>query len=186
MKRLIFLTGRPGVGKTTVLLRAVDELKARGVRVGGMVSREVRRAGVRVGFEIVDIATGRRGWLAHVNQPTGPKVGKYRVNLQDLNGVGASSILNAIGNADVIVIDEVGPMELYSREFKDAVRAAMESGKALLGTIHFRARDPLITSIKAREDSKIIEVTRENRGRLHVAIVNEVLRLLEGRAEPSG
>ncbi|NIR86609.1 NTPase [Candidatus Bathyarchaeota archaeon] len=179
MKRLIFVTGRPGIGKTSVLLRAVDILKARGYKISGMISREVRKGGARVGFEIVDFETGRRGWLAHVNQPTGPQVSKYRVNLNDLNVIGARSILNAVAKADVVVVDEIGPMELFSPAFKEAVVQAIRSEKPVLGTIHHRAKDPLITSIRSREDSEILEVTYKNRGNLHNFIVRRIEECLE-------
>jgi len=179
LKRLIFITGRPGIGKTSVLLRAVDALKTKGYKVGGMVSREVRKGGVRVGFEIVDFETGRRGWLAHVNQPTGPQVSKYRVNLNDLNVIGASSILNAVAKADVIVVDEIGPMELFSPAFKEAVTQAMKSEKPVLGTVHQNARDPLITAIRATKDAEILEVTYENRGNLHNLIIDKIAQFLQ-------
>ncbi len=179
MKRLIFITGRPGIGKTSVLLRAVDVLKTRGYRVGGMISREVREGGVRVGFEIVDFETGRRGWLAHVNQPTGPQVSKYRVNLNDLNAIGASSVLNAVANADVVAVDEIGPMELFSPAFKEALTQAIGSEKPMLGTIHHRARDPLINAIRAREDAEILRVSYENRRSLHNLIINKVVQFVQ-------
>ena len=179
MKRLVFVTGRPGVGKTSVILRAVDVLKAKGHKVGGMISREVRERGVRVGFEIVDFNTGQRGWLAHIAQSTGPQIGKYRVNLGDLNVIGASSIINALRDADIIVVDEIGPMELFSPEFRKAVDQARESGKPVVGTIHFRARDSLINAIRAREDAEILEVTYENRESLHNVIISKVVQSLE-------
>ena len=179
MKRHIFITGRPGIGKTSVLLKAVGVLKTRGYKVGGMVSREVRESGVRVGFEIIDFETGRKGWLAHVNQPTGPQVSKYRVNLNDLNAIGASSILNAVANGDVVVVDEIGPMELFSPAFKEAVTQAIKSEKPVLGTVHHRARDPLVTAIRAREDAKILEVTYENRRSLHNLIIDKVVQSLQ-------
>lgn len=179
LKRLIFLTGRPGVGKTSVLLRAVDILKAKEYRIGGIISREVRERGVRVGFEIVDFATGRKGWLAHVNQLTGPRVGKYRVNLSDLNTIGTSSVLNAMKEADIIVVDEIGPMEMLSSDFKEAVMNALESRKIMIGTIHYRTRNPLINRIRAQEDAEILEVTRENRRRLHTVLVGRVLQFMQ-------
>ena len=175
MKRLILITGQPSIGKTTILFRTASALKSKGYKIGGMVSCEVREGGTRVGFEIVDYETGQKGWLAHVNQPTGPKLSKYRVNLRDLNAIGASSILNAVADADIIVVDEIGPMELFSPAFKEAVSIAIESEKPVLGTIHYRAQDPLITTIKAREDAEILEVTKENREQLHNLIINELL-----------
>jgi nucleoside-triphosphatase len=168
--------GRPGVGKTSVLLRAIDILKAERFEIGGMVSREVRERGTRVGFEIIDLGSEKRGWLAHVDQRTGPQMGKYRVNLRDLNTVGVSSILDAMGAADIIAVDEIGPMELFSSDFKEAVTRVLDSNKIMMGTFHYRTHDPLIDTIKKREDVQIFEVTRENRKRLHTVLVGKVLQ----------
>ena len=175
----MFVTGCPGIGKTSVLLRAVEGLKTKGYKIGGMLSREVREKGVRIGFEIVDFCSKRRGWLAHVNQPVGPKVSKYRVNLNDLDIIGAGSIRDAAKNARIIIIDEIGPMELFSQAFREAVVEAMNSGKPLLGTIHFKARDPLINLIRNRDDAEIIEVTYENRAHLHDILIDKVVQSLK-------
>ena len=183
MKRIWFITGRPGVGKTTVLLKVVEGLRSEGFKVGGMISREARKSGSRIGFEILDIASGRKGWLAHIKQPVGPKIGKYRVNLNDLNSVGVKAILDALEKADVIAIDEVGPMELYSKEFVEAVRRVLESEKPLIGTVHFRVKHPLIDHLKNREDSEILEVTLQNRARLHKLIIGNLLSILREKAE---
>jgi nucleoside-triphosphatase len=169
------------VGKTTVLLRVVESLKTKGYSVGGMISREVRSGGARVGFEVLDLSSDRRGWLAHVNQPSGPQVGKYRVNLDDLNGIGVKAIVQAVDECDVIVIDEVGPMELFSEKFKEAVRRAVESEKVVVGVVHWKVRDRLIEEVKAREDTEIISVTYENRNRLHETIIEKAIKSLESR-----
>ena len=182
MTRIVFITGQPGIGKTSVLLNAIELLKKRGYTVGGMISREARERGVRIGFEIIDIYTGQHGWLAHVNQPEGPQVSKYRVNLDDLKTIGANSILNAIEKTDAVVIDEIGPMELFSLAFKEAVVRALESNKPLLGTIHHKAQDTLINTIKKREDAEILEVTHENRNTLHNLIIDKILQSLREKS----
>jgi nucleoside-triphosphatase len=174
-KRLLFLTGSPGVGKTTVLLKVVEALKAKGYSVGGMVTHEVRSGGARVGFEILDLSNNRRGWLAHVSQSSGLQVGKYRVNLDDLNGIGVEAIAKAIDKCDVIAIDEVGPMELFSERFREAVRRAVACGKVVVGVVHWKARDKLIEEVKKREDAEVIIVTIENRNKLHENIVGKVI-----------
>jgi nucleoside-triphosphatase len=178
LTRSILITGQPGIGKTTVLLNSIETLKKMGYEVGGMISREVCEGGVRVGFKIIDIHTGQQGWLAHVNQPKGPQISKYRVNLGDLKTIGANSILNAIKQTDIVAIDEIGPMELFSPAFKEAVVQALESNKPLLGTIHHKAQDALINTIKTREDTEILEVTYENRRALHNLIIDKFLQSL--------
>jgi len=179
LKRLLFLTGSPGIGKTTVLHNIVENLKARGYTVGGMISREVRSCGTRVGFEILDLSSNRHGWLAHVNQPSGPSVGKYRVNLEDLNSVGVEAILKAVQNFDIIAIDEIGPMELFSEPFKEAVRRTIECGKLAVGVVHWKARDRLIDEVKTREDAEMYAITYQNRDKLHEAIVDKALEFLK-------
>ena len=181
MKRLLFVTGRPGIGKTTVLLNAAEELKAKGYYVGGMISREGRQDGSRVGFEIINFKTGEKGWLAHINQPNGPQVGKYKVNLKDLDSIGVRAIQTALGDVDVVVIDEVGPMELFSQAFKQAAMDAMSSGKLILGVIHQSARDPIIESIRNRDDTLIVTVTIDNRNGLHNILIRNALQYLQQR-----
>jgi len=182
LKKAFLLTGRPGVGKTTVLLRVVEKLRRQGFNIGGLISREVREDGFRVGFKIIDLDSGREGWLAHVRQPVGPKVGKYRVCMRDLESIGVEAILRATRESHVAVIDEIGPMELFSQLFRKAVIEALNSEKTILGTIHYRGKTPFIAEIKRREDVKIIEVTRRNREELPEEICRDVLRILAKKA----
>ena len=149
-----------------MLIKAVDALKAKGFTVGGMISREAREGNVRIGFEILDLTNSKHGWLAHVNQRSGPQVGKYRVNLEDLEKIGATAIAGAIEKCDVIAIDEIGPMELFSQKFKQAVKQALESRKLVLAVVHGKARDPLVNEAKMRVDAEIFTVTLSNRDRL--------------------
>jgi nucleoside-triphosphatase len=167
------------VGKTTVLTKTVDELRRRGFKVGGVVSSEFRKNGERVGFKIVDLGDGREGWLASIRQHTGPRIGKYLVCLEDIESVGAKAIQNAVAEADVVVIDEVGPMELLSLTFRDAIVKALDSGKPVLGTIHHNATLPLVTAIKKRTDVKIIEVTTSNRDELPALVTQEISEVSE-------
>ena len=177
-KRILLLTGAPAVGKTTVLIKTVETLKHHGVSVGGMISREARERGVRVGFEIIDLTGNRHGWLAHVNQKSGPQVGKYHVNLEDLQDVGATAIVQAVEKCAVVAIDEIGPMELFSQKFKQAVLQALDSRKLVLAVVHAKAKDSLIDGAKRREDSETFVVTVANRDVLSQELVSQALSLL--------
>jgi len=73
MGRTVLLTGRPGVGKTTLIQKWVA---SRPGRCGGFYTQELRESGTRVGFEIVTL-DGKRALLAHVRRPGPPRVGKY-------------------------------------------------------------------------------------------------------------
>jgi nucleoside-triphosphatase len=180
-KRVLLLTGIPGVGKTTVLKKAIDALKEKEICVGGMLSREARVAGKRVGFEILDLNSGRSEWLAHVNQKAGPEVGRYHVNLNNLELIGAKAIADAVENCDVIAIDEIGPMELFSEKFKEAVRKALESQKPVLAVVHWKFVDKLINEAKELEDSEMFTVTQKSRNILPEVIAKEINQFIELR-----
>jgi len=104
---IIILTGAPRVGKTTAVLRVASALKEKGVKVGGVVSRELRTNNMRIGFEFIDLTTNDRKGLASING-NGPKVGKYFVNVAGCR-FAAERLMDAVRNSDVIICDEIGP-----------------------------------------------------------------------------
>lgn len=179
MKRLLFLTGNPSVGKTSVLMKTIEALRAKGYCVNGMTSSEIRGVRGRIGFEVLDLVNGKHGVLAHVDQRNGPRLGKYVVNLVDLENIGASAIDNAVEREGVIAIDEVGPMELFSLKFREAVERAIASKRLVIGVIHAKARGRLVDMIRKRADAEIAVVTFENRNSLHETVVEKALEFLE-------
>jgi len=174
----VFITGPPGIGKTTVIKRVMAVLEEAGFRAGGIVCPEIRGGGRRLGFEVIDVLTGDKGVLAHILQRSGPRIGKYRVNLDDLSRIGVHAMKTAVEEADYIVIDEVGPMELQGRDFQIAIMKAIESSKPVLGILHWKMSHPIIKSIKAVKGVKIYEVTRENRDSIHEVLINEIHKTL--------
>jgi nucleoside-triphosphatase len=167
------------VGKTTVLAKTVSALRGRGVSVGSTFSREVREGAARVGFEIVDIAAAKVGCLASVKQKEGPQVGKYHVNLKDLETIGAQAINAAVEGSDIVAIDEIGPMELYSSKFKEAAQKALESKKLVIAVVHWKAQDKLVREAKSQADAEVFTVTLKNRETLHETLVEKAVVFLK-------
>jgi nucleoside-triphosphatase len=170
----IFLTGEPGCGKTTAIKKTHQLLAAQGRKMGGVISGELRERGVRVGFSLEDLSTHEMGTLAHVAQKDGPTVGRYRVNLADIQRIAVTAIKHAILEADVILVDELGPMELNSMPFIHAVEMALATPKHFVGTIHKRASHYLVAEIKSNPAYQILEVTRNNRDELPKAITERI------------
>jgi nucleoside-triphosphatase len=165
----IAVTGSPGIGKSTLVQKAA---KASGLRVGGVLAKDKRVKARRIGFELLDLGSGAMGTLAD-ESGSGPKLGKYRIHPEDLDKIGAGAVENAI-NCDLIVVDEVGPMELSSRRFVSAVENAMASSKPMLVVLHEWSNHPLAKKI--RGTFEVIVVTRENRDTL----VEEIAQVLKG------
>jgi len=148
-----------------------------------MTTSEVTQDGVRTGFQIKDISSGRVGAVAQAGGPSGPRIGKYTVNQADLDEIGAKSIEDAKQNADIIVIDEVGPMELTSNAFVNAVESAPGSTKPMVLTLHYRASHPLLERIRKEVPERLVMVTLENRATLASEIEGVILRTIPVRKE---
>jgi len=176
------ITGKPGSGKTTVAMRVRDILSNHGFSAGGIICPEIRLSGRRVGFEIVDLLTGEKGILAHTSI-SGPKVGKYGVNLRDLSKIGHNAILRAIREADYVLIDEIAPMELKSEKFIRAVEEVLDRGKPLLAVVHMRSKHPLVERVKTLSKTYIVD--EKNRGKLPDEIAREMLGVLKSGGNPN-
>lgn len=174
MSRIWLVTGPPGVGKSTLVSRVVMKLKSAGVIVGGCTTAELRSGGSRVGFEVRDLTSGRKGELASVSSKFGPRVGRYRVNLADLSRVGAAGVEAAAAGSEVIVIDELGPMELVSPEFRRAVSKAVASAKPIVAVVHERLEDDLIGELKSKAEESFV-LTVENRDGVADAVATALL-----------
>ncbi len=167
MPKRVAVTGVPGAGKSTLVMRVLDRL---GCRAGGVLAREVRLGEKRVGFELIDLQSGEVGTLASADGD-GPKLGRYRINLAALEDIGAGAIERAVREADLVVIDEVGPMELFSDGFAGAVEAALDSLKPILVVVQMRSRHPLAVRIK--EEFRLFVVTEMNRDDLPGMVASE-------------
>lgn len=167
----IAITGAPGSGKSTVCRNVLKHLTC---TFGGMTSADIREKGERVGFEILDITTGKRGTLAHKNG-IGPRVGSYHVNIEDLNNIGVAAIRNAM-SSDLIVIDEIAPMEFKSPGFIRAVEEALGSGRNMLVVLHKKSNHPLAEQI--RKEFEIFIVTPENREIIASTIAEKITKAL--------
>jgi nucleoside-triphosphatase len=172
-------TGPPRSGKTTVVESVVDRLEDRGYRAGGIVCPERRVDGERVGFDVVDVATGESRTLAHVDEPEGPVVGKYRVDVPNLDATCTEAFSRAFAEADFVVVDEIAPMEVHSDAFVEQVRRALDGDVPLIAAIHYRSTAGFIGAVKRRKDVDRFEVTEQTRDDLPATIADLVVGVLE-------
>lgn len=154
----ILLEGRPGVGKTTVARRLVDLLRGSGLRLAGFTTEEIRERGRRVGFAVESLAGGR-GVLAHVDYPGPPNVGKYGVDLAEFERIALRALE---GDVDVVVIDELGKMELASAPFRGGVTALFDRDIAIVATVQAYGH-AFTDALKRRPDVEVVRVTGANR-----------------------
>lgn len=152
------LTGRPGCGKTTLIRKIVSSLD---VRAGGFYTEDVRSGGRREGFRLVTL-DGREAVLASVHISSRVRVSRYGVDVATLDDVGVPALEAAVVGADLVVVDEIGKMEMASERFRRAVESALDSDVPLLGSI-LLVSHPWADAIKRRPDVQVIMLTEENR-----------------------
>jgi nucleoside-triphosphatase len=165
MRRVFLLTGRPGCGKTTTIRRILEKYSG---DAGGFYTQEIRESGVRKGFEIITL-DGARGILAHVDIHSTQRLGKYRLDLETLDQLAIPAIQEAVDRGALVVIDEIGPMEIRSKRFRQVVMRAIRSDAKVLGTIVQRST-PFTDEIKSMPGVEVIEMTPENRQEIEIII----------------
>ncbi|XP_022222320.2 nucleoside-triphosphatase THEP1 [Drosophila obscura] len=176
----ILITGPPGVGKTTLVRKICSKLGEQS-KLQGFYTEEVRAdgKGQRIGFDVVTL-TGKRGILARerpLDNLRRPKVGKYSVYVQDFENLTLPLLDGSHSGFGLLVIDEVGKMELLSKRFEAAIANVFEQQRRpILATIPQATRQsmPLVEKLKNAPGAYIYEVTKVNRD----ALVNQITELI--------
>ena len=169
MEKNIIITGLPGVGKTTLIKGILHEIRS--LNPIGFYTEEIREKGIRTGFSLINV-TGEKSILAAENIPSRFRVGKYGVDLVNFE--------NFIGNIpfrdpakSLIIIDEIGKMECFSKMFTDLVMELLSSNKLVIATVALKGTG-LIAQVKHRPDIELIEITTNNRNHLLPGILSRI------------
>lgn len=170
----LVITGRPGVGKSTLFSTIISTLREHDIPVGGVMAPEVRVEGRRIGFKLVDLLTGEEAWLARRDYPSPVRVGSYGVVVEEASQLVERALNRAMSETPVVGIDEVGPMELKLPVFKPMLLKLLRSDKHLILVVHYNLSDREILSELAT--AKKVVLTLENREGYRRTLPPEVLR----------
>jgi nucleoside-triphosphatase THEP1 len=156
----ILITGPPRCGKSTLIEKLIPKIEK---PMTGFFTREMREGGKRVGFSIVTL-DGKQGILAHEGSKSEIRVGKYGVNLDSLDLIAVPSMIPSKPD-QIVILDEIGRMECFSRRFRDTLIRVLDSSNSVIGTVAFRGI-PFIETIKKRPDVMLVTVNEKNRDSL--------------------
>jgi nucleoside-triphosphatase len=132
----LLISGPPASGKSTLIIKLIDFLTKNNVKVGGIISPEVRKGGVRIGFKVVDLLTLKEKLFASVYYKTEYKVGKYYVDVGFFEEIAIPAFEIAERECKVIAIDEIGKMELFSKKFEEKIREVLTGNKVVIAVVH--------------------------------------------------
>lgn len=153
----LLISGAPGAGKTTFIRTFLKTLPS----ADGFYTEEVRQHGQRQGFRVRTL-DGREKVFARKNFKFPQKVSGYSVDVEGFEDCAVSCLEQALqSQAQYLVIDEIGAMELFSRKFRAVVARALAE-KQVIASVPARHRDPFLTGITGRKDVCVLELTRNN------------------------
>ena len=134
-----------------------------GCTVGGIYAPERRSGRTRIGFDICDINSGECWRLARVDCRSPVRVGRYGVCIDEASAA-ADRLLEIAKISDIVIIDEIGPMELLVPRLRRAIESLIMSSKPIVAVVHRRLRQThpaLYSSIERL--GPVIRLTRETR-----------------------
>jgi len=174
----ILLTGLPRCGKTTAVMQIIANLNCE--KTAGFYTQEIREGGVRKGFSW-RLLDGTSGTLAHIDIKAPFRVGKYGVNVAAFEKSVVPILDTEKKDTQLFIIDEIGKMECFSKKFVTAVRRLFKSDKSLLATVALKGSG-LISEVKNYPDTKLFNLTRQNRDKT-IAEILQALSFLKKAAD---
>jgi nucleoside-triphosphatase len=164
----ILLTGPPRCGKSTVIEKIVEQIQR---PVIGFFTREIKAKGRRVGFSIINL-DGSEGVLAHEDSRSRVRVGKYGVNMDELDRIAVPAMIPSRKD-QIVMIDEIGKMECDSPLFRETLIRTLDSANSVVGSIAQKG-SPFIEKIKERKDVLLVSVSEKNRDSLPAFLLERI------------
>lgn len=168
----IGISGVLGLGKTESLKNIIDMLSEEGISVGGMLTEPIMEDNRQVGFQVMNWQTKEKAVFAHLDLNSSIQVKGYNVDLDALNQVGVRAIEEAVEKEDLILVDEIGKIEVKSDEFNRVVKGALDVKKPMIITFNKKSRNSLLQDLRRRDDVRILELTDVNRDYLPFKVVD--------------
>ncbi len=157
-----FLTGAVQTGKSTAIRRFLCANSA--ISAGGFLTVSIP---TDAGFDVFIVPPV---WTADDLTPdalAGRRGGVYEKHPENFDGRGCE--LLAKRACDILLMDELGRMELEAHAFRAAVLAAVNSGTPVLGVIKPEHND-FLDEVRAQKDVELFPLTIENREEAPAAI----------------
>lgn len=172
----ILITGPPRCGKSTLISKLIAHYEKLGKETRGFLTPETKQDGKRIGFDVLDIETNNKGILARTgNLKSQYNLGRYYVFLKFLESVISNLEVNKISLETIVIIDEIGKMELFSNQFKNWILRMFQSDLTIIATIGQKLHHPIKTQIQEIPNIILFEVSRESQDKMFEKIISLIL-----------
>lgn len=176
----IGISGPLGMQKSETIKSIIEMLDEEDISVGGMLTEPIMEDNRQVGFQVMDWQTKEKAVFAHLDLDSPVEVKGYGVDLDSLDEVGVKAIKNAANNQDVVLIDEIGNMQVESEEFFETVKKILEIERPLIITFEKKSRNTLLQDLRGRDDVRMLELTDVNKDLLPYKVVDLLKEEIKG------
>lgn len=174
----ILLTGPPGCGKTTLIKTIASEINR---PLNGFFTAEIKTHGHkrehdrRFGFEIETFhKPSKKAIFSHIDIKSQFRVGRYGVDIAAFDEIALPELRRGIDTGELIIVDEIGKMELLSSRFRSLVEELFRSDVNLLATIYYKSH-PFCDALKKHPAAELIEISNQNRHILKELIISKLV-----------
>ena len=172
MIKKILITGPPRCGKSTLIVKLIEYFSDYNYTIHGFLTPEVQKDGNRIGFDIENINTRERGKLARIgNYNTRYKLGRYYIFIEEFENFISKLEDVVFQDRDLIIIDEIGKMELFSRKFQNLINELFHSDIKIIATIGQKIQHPLKDSLLKIPDIVVFSLSRQNQQEIFERII---------------
>jgi nucleoside-triphosphatase len=169
-QNIILLSGEPRVGKTTAIKNIIQRIGKE--NCVGFFTEEICNEAGRIGFDCVSLE-GDRIKIADVSLESDIRIGRYGIDIDAFECFALNIINGARNTKKVIILDEIGPIQLMSAKFKQELWHLLKESQCILGTIFYQEHAE-IDEIKRLPNIKIYNLNTENRNAITDVIIREV------------
>jgi nucleoside-triphosphatase THEP1 len=132
LSEVYIISGAVGEGKTSFLLDLADELQARNIKAGGFLSLRQMENGETIGYDLLDISTRQPyGFLRRFSERLSDKrIGRFSILEEGLSAGKRILEAESVITFDVLIVDEVGKLELNGGGWADQLKVLPDSTHA--------------------------------------------------------
>nr|WP_269845618.1 nucleoside-triphosphatase [Paenibacillus selenitireducens] len=174
-KNVFLLTGKPRMGKTTMIKKLINDI---GTDIcGGFYTEEITNSDDRIGFRCVSV-NGESVEIANVESPSKTRIGRYGIDIEKFENYAIKILQDALCSKKIIVIDEIGFMQMLSTSFQKMVHEIVSDNLIVLGTVPLDSH-PEIDKIKYSKEVQMISLNEFNRDVISEFLVKDILKVLD-------
>lgn len=171
MSNNIFLTGYPGVGKSTIIQKIIKEMA---VEPGGYIT-EFKKEEDQISLYLVDAtAILNNKQQLYSNRPFAIRRNRsflWEVNNSIFNIFAVELLEKGLHSKEVLILDELGRFELGALQFQKKVEEAIQSPKPVLGVIKYE-RNPFLRRVWDNPEVEVFWVDKENRNEIYIKLLS--------------